>query len=99
MAISGFADGRRSAMLPGRPIMNAERNCEGLEMNEWEDAEASYRRGYHQGARDAVEAAERLTGNPSVLSGLREWASVTLLAWRLHGLHDRTEKPPVPPTS
>src|SRR5918911_5368388 len=70
------------------------------EVNERDDPEGSYRRGYHQGARDAVEAAQRLTGNRSALSELWEWATVTLLAWRLNSRPDaRTALPPVPPRS
>ncbi len=66
-------------------------------MNEWDDPEACYRRGYQHGEGDAVEAAGHLMDNPPALSALREWAFVALLAWRLHGLHERTEPPPAPP--
>jgi hypothetical protein len=66
-------------------------------MKELRDAEASYRRGYHQGAADALDAVERLGRLPSTVIRLREWVGVTLHRWRYHDRpDDRTVQPPQP---
>jgi hypothetical protein len=61
-------------------------------MDEENDPEASYRRGYQQGAFDALRAAQSMTGDQ-----LREWADVTLAAWRYRDrIKDRRVSPPRP---
>ena len=46
---------------------------------EFDDPEASYRRGYQHGAKAALEATGRVT-----IDKLREWAAVKLPNWRYH---------------
>ena len=59
-----------------------------VDLNEHDDAEASYRRGYQQGANAALEAAGRLTTEK-----LRNWVGVTLAKWRYQELpQDRKRK-------
>jgi hypothetical protein len=66
-------------------------------MKELRDAEASYRRGYHQGAADALDAVERLGRSPSTMIKLREWVDVVLHRWRHYDRpQDRTVQPPQP---
>lgn len=55
-----------------------------------EDAEVAYRRGYQQGAFDAVKAFE---SNP--IAKVLHWVNVTLSAWRYTDrVHDRGLRPP-----
>jgi len=60
-------------------------------MSEREDPEASYRRGYQQGAYAALEAAQRVTTDK-----LKDWVGVKLFNWRYH---DRVDDRSVPPPS
>jgi hypothetical protein len=65
--------------------------------NDMTDAEASYRRGYQQGAFAAMEAAEKIRGSAGGLARLREWAGTTLSKWRYHDKPDnRNVRPPAP---
>lgn len=63
-----------------------------------EDAEAAYRRGYLQGANDAVEAfASGLVPEPRV-NTMRKWAQDALTRWRFQDRpNDRNIWPPAPP--
>lgn len=68
------------------------------ELNEMDDPEASYRRGYQQGAREAAQAAGRLALFPDGLTRLLRWAGIELTRWRHHDQpHDRSISPPAPP--
>jgi hypothetical protein len=59
-------------------------------MDAMSDPEASYRRGYQQGAFDAVRAIETRP-----VAKVREWVDVTLARWRyLQRPHDRMCPPP-----
>lgn len=59
-------------------------------MDEMSDPEASYRRGYQQGAFDAMRAIET-----TPVAKVREWVDVTLARWRyLQRPQDRTCSPP-----
>lgn len=67
-------------------------------MNEHNDPEASYRRGYQQGAYVAMEAAERLLGSSTGLRQLRKWTETALFQWRYYDrTSDRSVPPPEPP--
>ncbi|MBI3275984.1 MAG: hypothetical protein HYZ60_08620, partial [Methylocystis sp.] len=60
-----------------------------------DSAEASYRRGYQQGANDTLMAVERLGHSRVDLSSLRVWIGVTLYQWRYHDrAGDRGVQPP-----
>jgi hypothetical protein len=60
--------------------------------DEYNDPEASYRRGYQQGASAALEAATRVTTDK-----LRDWVGTKLANWRyLDRLNDRSVPPPSP---
>jgi hypothetical protein len=65
-------------------------------MDEQEDAEASYRRGYQHGATAALDAVERAkTGG---LQKLKAWAVLSLFEWRnCDAPQDRAASPPEPP--
>jgi hypothetical protein len=66
--------------------------------NDRDDPEASYRRGYEQGAREAVEAAEKLALLPNGLGRLRRWTTIDLRHWRyVDRLDNRSVHPPAPP--
>ncbi|HYL48683.1 MAG TPA: hypothetical protein VET84_04895 [Stellaceae bacterium] len=58
-------------------------------MNEHDDPEASYRRGYQQGAAAMLEAVGRLA-----VDKLKHWAFVSLAQWRYF---DRPRDRSVPP--
>jgi len=59
---------------------------------ELDDPEASYRRGYQQGAYAAVEAIKT-----APISNVRHWVDSKLARWRyLDRPHDRFVAPPVP---
>jgi hypothetical protein len=61
-------------------------------MSEHDDPEASYRRGYQQGAHAALEAAQRVTTDK-----LKDWVAVKLFNWRYHDRpNDRSVPPPSP---
>lgn len=61
-------------------------------------AEASYRRGYQQGANDTLMAAERRAHSLVDFSDLRDWIGVALYQWRYHDRPtDRSVQPPLPP--
>lgn len=47
--------------------------------DDFDDPEASYRRGYQQGARAALEATGRVT-----IDKLQEWVGRRLFEWRYH---------------
>jgi hypothetical protein len=67
-------------------------------MHERDDPEASYRRGYHQGAYDAATAAERLANVSAGWNKLRQWYAEKLFHWRyVERPGDRTLRPPPPP--
>lgn len=56
------------------------------------DPEASFRRGYQQGAYDALQAAPSMTDKE-----LREWVDVTLAEWRyVNQVGNRDLRPPRP---
>jgi hypothetical protein len=56
------------------------------------DPEASYRRGYQQGACDGLDAGKSMTEDQA-----REWAHVTLAKWRYENQPDnRNLQPPRP---
>lgn len=56
------------------------------------DPEASFRRGYQQGAYDALQAAQSMTDQQ-----LREWIDVTLAEWRyVNQVDNRELRPPRP---
>jgi hypothetical protein len=68
--------------------------------DEMNDPEASYRRGYQQGAFHAMEAAEKLVDGRKGLQRLRDWAGVTLANWRYRDrTADRNVQPPPPPAN
>lgn len=57
-----------------------------------EDAEAAFRRGYQQGAYDAIRAIET-----TPIAKIRNWIDVRLAAWRYTDrVHDRGVRPPRP---
>ena len=59
-------------------------------MDEMDDPEASYRRGYYQGAAAMLDAAGRLT-----TSKLHDWVYKSLFNWRyLDQPNDRSVSPP-----
>jgi hypothetical protein len=59
------------------------------------DPEASYRRGYEQGAREAMRAMQQITSRPRALMVLSTWIEHLIYEWRYHGpTTDRTVKPP-----
>lgn len=59
-------------------------------MDEHDDPEASYRRGYQQGAQAMLDAVGRLP-----VDRLTQWVGVTLVKWRYHDrVHDRSVPPP-----
>ena len=59
-------------------------------MNETDDPEASYRRGYQQGAKAMLDAVGRLT-----TERLNEWVDIALFKWRHHDQpNDRSVGPP-----
>jgi hypothetical protein len=67
-------------------------------MNEYDDPEDSYRRGYEQGAYAATIAAERLALLPGGLERLRRWAGIDVHRWRyLDQPTNRSISPPLPP--
>ena len=53
------------------------------DLDEKDDSEASYRRGYEQGAVAAAEAAVKLASSPDGLMRLLNWASVDVHRWRI----------------
>jgi hypothetical protein len=55
------------------------------------DPEASYRRGYQQGAFDAVEALKTMTTDQ-----VRVWVDETLANWRNNQIDNRNLLPPRP---
>jgi hypothetical protein len=60
--------------------------------NEMDDAEASYRRGYQQGAWDAIQAADSMTREK-----LLQWRDKTLPYWRYSDhVENRGVSPPRP---
>lgn len=68
-------------------------------MNEYDDPEASYRRGYQQGACAAASAAETLAMVPGGLERLRQWWAHELFRWRyLDRPNTRKLQPPPPPS-
>jgi hypothetical protein len=59
---------------------------------ELDDPEASYRRGYQQGACDALRAVQT-----TPIDKVRAWADEKLSRWRyLQRIHDRYFRPPMP---
>ena len=64
------------------------------------DPEASYRRGYQQGAFVAMEAVEKFGRSVGGLGRLRIWAGLALSKWRYHDRPgDRNLRPPPPPSN
>jgi hypothetical protein len=60
---------------------------------EAEDAEVAFRRGYQQGAYDAIRALNEKTP----IATVRNWIDVKLAAWRCTDrVHDRGVRPPRP---
>jgi hypothetical protein len=55
------------------------------------DPETSYRRGYEQGAFDALEAIKTMPSGK-----VREWIDVTLADWRRDQIDNRNLRPPRP---
>jgi hypothetical protein len=53
--------------------------------------EASYRRGYQQGATDALEAVKAMP-----VDKVKEWIEVTLADWRSEEIDNRNSPPPRP---
>jgi hypothetical protein len=53
--------------------------------SDYNDPEASYRRGYHQGAKAAMDAVGRFTSDK-----LKDWVEVRLFKWRYH--EDRSDR-------
>ena len=67
-------------------------------MSEYDDPEASFRRGYELGARDTLKALEAIKSRPMALLPLSEWVEIILHEWRHHDrLPDRSVPPPKPP--
>lgn len=65
---------------------------------EFDDVEASYRRGYDQGAHAALRAAERLLTTECGREKLREWVEHDLHVWRYFDRpSDRMVQPPDSP--
>lgn len=63
-----------------------------MAVEEMDDPEASYRRGYQQGAWDALEAANSMTAEK-----LREWRDAALPTWRYNDrVENRNVSPPRP---
>jgi hypothetical protein len=62
------------------------------EIEERTDPEASYRRGYQQGAFAALVAVNRLT-----IDKLNHWVGVTLWKWRYEDRVKNRSVPPPPP--
>jgi hypothetical protein len=62
-----------------------------IDNSEFKNAELSYRRGYQQGAYDALQLA--LTGADS--DEIRKWVEIDIYQWRLEGMTKPTK--PVPP--
>jgi hypothetical protein len=62
-----------------------------MSTDEFSDPESSYRRGYQQGAYDAVQKVE--TG--ASLAAVRNWVEFRIFRWRLEALLEllRGEKP------
>jgi hypothetical protein len=57
-----------------------------------EDPETCFRRGYQQGAYDALKAIET-----TPIDKVRDWVNVALVKWRLQDrTHDRGLRPPRP---
>jgi hypothetical protein len=62
------------------------------EVSEFDDPEASYRRGFHQGAWLAVTTGP-FVSRPKLL----EWAGIDLHRWRWgKNRHERMQPPPLP---
>jgi hypothetical protein len=58
------------------------------------DPEASYRRGYEHGAREALKAMTQITSRQKALALLSEWVEHLVYEWRRDRTDDRTVKPP-----
>ncbi len=57
-----------------------------------QDAEVAFRRGYYQGAHDAIRAIET-----TPIAKIKVWIDEALAKWRSHDrVHDRGLKPPRP---
>jgi hypothetical protein len=68
-------------------------------MSEKDDPEASYRRGFQQGAKAALLAAESVANKHRHGGELTHWADIQLFNWRYKSdTRDRTATPPAPPT-
>jgi hypothetical protein len=62
------------------------------DVSEFDDAEGSYRRGYQQGAYDALQAIQTVS-----IPKVRAWVEEKLMRWRyLERVHDRYFRPPPP---
>jgi hypothetical protein len=69
-----------------------------VKCGDFDDPEASYRRGYQQGAYAAVMAAERLMRSAVGRKKLQDWVNLTVYTWRyLTKPKDRSIRPPDPP--
>lgn len=64
-------------------------------IDENEDPETAYRRGYQQGAFAAMEAAERCQNTPTGWNKIRNWVNIEIANWR-YGKErlDRNRRPP-----
>lgn len=72
-----------------RPMIQA---ASEFEVDELNDPEASYRRGYQQGAYAALEAVKATT-----IDEMKDWIEVKLARWRyLDHPGDRWKRPPLP---
>ena len=62
-----------------------------------ESPEDAYRRGYQQGAHDAIEALAAAS-EPTMVERAREWAGVAIAKWRFAAdRSDRAARPPKAP--
>lgn len=69
-------------------------------MSEHNDPEASYRRGYQQGAADALKALQAIPSRKRAMLLLSEWVEIVLFEWRYRDrTTDRTVHPPAPPSA
>jgi hypothetical protein len=63
-----------------------------MTLNAQDDPEASYRRGYQQGAHEAFRATRTTT-----IEKIDDWVNVRLAEWRYRDrVNDRTVRPPTP---
>lgn len=68
-------------------------------MQDHDDPEASYRRGFQQGAKAALAAAESAANGRARYSELKHWAEIRLFEWRYQeDTQNRQVRPPAPPS-